>query len=159
MIEYRKASFDDIHLLAELRVAMLCEETEYSEDFRKVLRDNTMEYIHHGLGSNDYLSWVAVQEGVIIAMGGINFFALPPNDWCPSGKTAYLGNMYTLPAFRRQGIAAHLLALLIDEAKDRQCERILLNTTDMGRPLYKKLGFADSPTAMALFPFGIISQV
>ena len=30
---------------------------------------------------------------------------------------------------------------------------VLLNTTDMGKPLYDKFGFASSPTAMALHSF------
>jgi len=44
---------------------------------------------------------------------------------------------------------------IIEEAKLRNCERILLNTTKMGEDLYKKYGFEYSPTAMTYYPFGI----
>ena len=91
-------------------------------------------------------------------MGGESFFTLPPNDWCPSGKTAYISSMYTLPDYRRQGIASRLLTLIIGEAKERLCQRIWLNASDMGRPLYRKFGFADSATAMGMYPFGIMQE-
>ena len=86
-------------------------------------------------------------------MGCISYFTLPPNDWCPSGKTAYVGNLYTTPPFRRNGIAKEIIKLLIDDAKERSCERILLNTSELGEPLYKEIGFDFSPTAMAYYPF------
>ena len=74
-------------------------------------------------------------------MGGISFFNLPPNDWCPDGKTAYIGNMFTLTDYRKQGIATKILSLLVEEAETLGCERILLNPTDMGKPVYGKYGF------------------
>lgn len=156
MMKYRKADLFDVETLTQMRIAMLCDETNYSQEFRGLIQNNTKQYIANGFNDKSFVSWVAVQDDMIVAMSGINFFVLPPNDWCPTGKTAYIGNLYTLPNFRKQGIATHLLALIIDEAKSRNCERILLNTTDMGRVLYEKLGFDLSPTAMALYPFGII---
>lgn len=153
---YRKADFSDIDTLAQMRVAMLCDGTAYSESFKKLIYNNTKQYISNGLMDRSFVSWVAVEDDEIVAMSGVNFFSLPPNDWCPSGKTAYIGNMYTIPAFRKRGLASCLLKLIIEEAKNLGCERILLNATDIGRPLYEKHGFDSSPTAMALYPFGIL---
>ncbi len=155
-MKYRKADVGDSEILAQMRVAMLCEHTNHAEELKALINENTKQYIADGIQANCFVAWVAVQDETIVAMSGINFFTLPPNDWCPSGKTAYIGNIYTLPAFRKQGITSQLLARLIAEAKSRNCERILLNTTDEGRPLYEKQGFTVSPTAMACYPFGII---
>ena len=87
-----------------------------------------------------------------------DFRKLPPNDWCPRGRTAYLGNMFTSRDYRRKGLASQILNLLVQKAKSKKCERILLNTNDMGKELYKKMGFDFSSTAMALYPFGIINE-
>lgn len=152
MIEYRKANIADIENLVQMRMAMLCEGTDLPEKFRVKLHDNTMEYFMNGLLENNFIVWIAVNGGEIVAMSGLTFYILPPNDLCPNGKTAYIGNVYTLPAFRKQGIAAKLIPMLIEEAKQDGCERILLNTTDAGRSLYEKLGFENSPTAMAFYP-------
>jgi GNAT superfamily N-acetyltransferase len=157
-MEYRKAALSDVDDLSRLRVDMIREEDDYPESFLDLLYRNTMQYIESGLADRSYSAWVAEEDGAIIAMGGVTYYALPPNDWCPSGKTAYIGNVYTLPAFRRQGVANRLLTLIINEAKENKCQRILLNTSDMGRPLYEKHGFSGSPTAMAMYPFGIMQE-
>ena len=98
--------------------------------------------------------WLAEQTGEAAGMGGAAVFLLPPNDWCPGGKTAYIGCMYTAPVFRRQGVASRLLEFLLAELKEQGCGHIMLHATDMGRPLYEKFGFEVSPSSMALYPFG-----
>lgn len=42
-------------------------------------------------------------------------------------------NMYTAPAYRRQGIAYTTLGLLVEEAKKKGISQISLEATDMGR--------------------------
>lgn len=49
-----------------------------------------------------------------------------------------------------------LLCSIINEAKEYGCQRILLDTSDMGKHLYEKYDFISSKTAMAYYPFGII---
>ncbi len=155
-MNYRNAVLNDIPKLSELRVYMLNEEKTYSSKFNKLLFDNTEKFLIDGLENQNLDIIVALDNDEIIAMGCANYFCLPPNDWCPSGKTAYIGNMFTCIDYRKRGIATKLLKLLVEKAKDRNCERILLNTSGMGKELYRNIGFDFSPTAMALFPFGII---
>jgi GNAT superfamily N-acetyltransferase len=152
MIEYRKATLLDVPALTQLRVAMLCDGADYDNAFREKLHDNTLQYIRHGFTDKTYVAWVAADNGAIVAMGGISYYLLPPNDWCPEGKTAHIGSMYTLPGFRRQGIASRILCLLVEEAKRNGCERIQLNASEMGRPIYEDYGFEISEGAMAYYP-------
>lgn len=158
-MEYRKADMSDIDALAQMRVAMLCEDMARSEDFKTLISDGTKRYMSNGFSDGSFISWVAEQNGNIIAMCGVTVFPLLPNDWCPDGKTAYIGGMYTVPAFRRQGAARRLLELIVDEAKRRGCERILLHSSDMGKRLYEAYGFKISESTMALYPFGITPAV
>jgi GNAT superfamily N-acetyltransferase len=158
-MDYRKANVYDAGVLAELRLAMLCENANYSDKYKAYILDNTKQYITDEMKDGSFVCWVAIHDNSIIAMGGVTFFCLPPNDWCPTGKTAYIGNMYTIPVFRRQGVAHHLIELIFGEAKERGCERILLNATDIGRHLYEKFGFETWESAMALYPFGIIPEM
>lgn len=154
MINYRRAMINDIGTLTAMRIDMLCEDTEYSEDFIMKLRGNTIKYMEEGFADNSYIAWVAEISGSIVAMGGLTIFALPPNDWCINGKSAYLGNMYTLPEYRKKGIASKLLHTIVEEAKSADIERILLHATDMGRSLYVNYGFEASDTAMAYYTYG-----
>ena len=50
-------------------------------------------------------------------------------------------NMYTAPAYRRQGIAFHTLDLLVKVIRKQGVSQITLEATEMGRPLYEKYGF------------------
>ena len=155
-MNYRNAVLNDIPKLSELRVYMLNDEKTYSNKFNKLLLDNTEQFLIDGFENKNIDIIVALDNHEIIAMGCVNYFCFPPNDWCPSGKTAYIGNMFTCIDYRKRGIATKILNLLVEKAKNRNCERILLNTSEMGKELYKNIGFDFSPTAMAFFPFGII---
>ncbi len=157
-MNYRKATLQDLNSLVHLRADMLREEENYPEEFLDLLVRNTKQYTETGMADGSYSAWLAEEDGAIVAMGGTTYFTLPPNDWCPNGKTAYIGSVYTRPAYRKQGIATQLMSMLIIEAKEQKCQRILLNASDAGKPLYKKLGFADFPAAMALYPFGLKSE-
>ncbi len=153
MILYRKATAEDIDALTRMRADMLSEEAAQDAALEARICENTRRYLDEGLAAGALVFWVAADAQEPVGMGGASFFSLPPNDWCPEGKTAYIGNMYVRPAHRRLGIAARLLSLLLEEAKNRGCERILLHTTERGRPLYEKFGFEPSPTAMACYPY------
>lgn len=155
---FRKALIKDVPCLSQLRVEMLNEENVYTPTFNEVLLNNTREFIVNEIEKKSIFIIVAEEENEIISMGWITYFILPPNDWCPSGKTAYVGNVYTVPRYRKRGIAKEIITRLVDNAKERSCERILLNTSELGENLYKKVGFEFSTTAMAFYPFGIIPQ-
>lgn len=73
-----------------------------------------------------------------------------PTFYNPTGKKAYIMNMYTKPEYRRRGIAFHTLDLLVAEAKSRGITAISLEATDMGKPLYEKLGFIKMNDEMEL---------
>ena len=68
----------------------------------------------------------------------------------PAGKRAHLMNVYTNSQYRRQGIGFQMLNMLIEEAKEKGVTEISLDTTESGRPLYKKCGFVDSDECMVL---------
>ena len=70
---------------------------------------------------------------------------------CPTGKVTYISNMFTYPEYRKHGIATKLFALTVEEAKKQGCIKILLNATDMGRPLYEKFGFKDTANDMVYY--------
>jgi len=58
--------------------------------------------------------------------------------------------MYTKPEYRRRGIAADLLNMVINEAKTRGYKVIRLHTSEFGRSIYEKAGFKISDGYMAL---------
>ena len=151
-MEYRKACENDLEELSAMRVLMLEEEGHNDCDFKKKLYAKTFEYLREGLRDDSVSLWIATDNNETVAMCCLNYFHLPPNELSLSGKSAHLGNMYTIPCYRKNGIAMRLLELAAAEAKTNQCDRIVLVPSNAGKPLYKKFGFQPWFDAMVFFP-------
>lgn len=89
-------------------------------------------------------------NGTFIGAGGVSFYQVVPTYHNPTGKKAYIMNMYTAPEYRRQGIAIYTLDLLVNDAREQSVSQIALEATDMGRPLYEKYGFVKMEDEMEL---------
>lgn len=147
MIEYRKATISDIQYLVQYRKQQLIDEGEiFDNDIDNELSD----YFISSISNKSLISWLAVDDEKIVATSGICFYQLPPTFRNPSGKNAYITNMYTLPEYRRQGICSRLLQFVIDEAKELKYNVIRLHSSDDGKSIYRKAGFNDTDGYMAL---------
>lgn len=153
-IQYRAATPQDIDSLTALRQQMMLEGGKWDADALDRPVHNARAYFHTAFGDGTLTASVAECDGEVVGMGCASFFALPPNDWCPGGQTAYLSGVFVQPGHRGRGIATELLRLLMAAAHARGCERIWLHASDMGRPIYEKAGLTPSDDLMACFPFG-----
>lgn len=68
----------------------------------------------------------------------------------PTGRCAFLMNVYTAPEYWRQGVAARVVRACIEDARARGAGSLLLESTQMGEPLYRSLGFAPAKGYMRL---------
>lgn len=151
MIEYRKANLKDINELVRLRIVFLQEmgnKAISSED--ENLRKALYEYFEEKVLKNEFAAYLALEKDEIIATSGLCFYTLPPSYKNPTGKVAYIMNMYTSSSYRKQGIAKVLFQKIIEEAQLRGYKYISLHATEKGRPLYLKFGFKDLNTEMTL---------
>jgi len=60
------------------------------------------------------------------------------------GDHAYLGDVVTLPAFRRRGHAAAIVRRLLDDALAAGAHDCMLASTAMAHDLYLRFGFTDA---------------
>jgi GNAT superfamily N-acetyltransferase len=58
-----------------------------------------------------------------------------------NGPVAWIGTIWVVPDRRREGIGERLTAAVLDVAEDAGCRTSVLVATEVGRPLYEKLGF------------------
>ena len=149
---FRRATLADIDELVECRLEMRLEREKGKmvigiEEFRS----KNYDYFKQHLPDDSFISWVASDKDKIAAISGLCFYYAPPTFSDPSGTTAYIMNIYTKPQYRRKGIAARLMGYIIQEAKSRGCGKITLHASDMGRPVYEKLGFKDANGDMELY--------
>jgi GNAT superfamily N-acetyltransferase len=146
----RLAGLNDIPTLVKLRKQQLIDEGLPPGSLQMDIARELADYFTSAISDGSFISWVMDNDGEIIATSGVCFYALPPNYSNPSGRTAYITNMYTKPEYRRKGIATELLGMVIDEAKSRGYKVIRLHTSEYGKSIYLKARFTDSDGYMAL---------
>lgn len=61
--------------------------------------------------------------------------------YCFGAVNAHVNAVYVKPEYRRRGLAARLMRLALDWARERGCKRVRLRASDEGRFLYEALGF------------------
>lgn len=105
-------------------------------------------YFESHIPDGSHLALVYSENGADCGCAAACFSQEMPSPDNPTGKCAYLMNIYVRKAFRNQGIAHSLTARLIVLAKARGCGKIYLETTASGRPVYQSLGFRDMPDIM-----------
>ena len=109
-------------------------------------RDRTERYLLEG----DQLTLLALAGDACAGSATLCFLRMLPTSEHPAGLRAHLMNVYTLPAFRRRGIARTLVTALVEEARHRGATEISLDATAAGRPLYRALGFREHGEAMTM---------
>jgi len=148
-IDIRLAALSDISLLLELRIEFLTTANGVNgdEEIHRLQEENE-DFLRKGLADGSFMQWLAFDGAYAVATGSASFYRLPPNKGNPSGHCAYIGNMYTRPAYRRRGVAERILRMALNEAAGRGCGKVNLHATEQGRPLYAKLGFKDAQDGM-----------
>ena len=146
-LEFRKASQRDIYRLAELPIKQLIDEG-YPETTD--IRDDLKRYFTTSLENGSLICWVGEINGEILATAGICFYQLPSTFSNPSGRIAYITNMYTDKTYRKQGVASHLLEKLIEEAKSQNYSSVRLHASIHGKGIYEKAGFVDTDGYMGM---------
>ena len=115
-------------------------------EFDAVLERESREYYAAG----DQTTILAMEQEEVIGCATLCYIRMMPTFSHPTGKRAHLMNVYTRAQYRRQGIAARMVEMLIREARDRGVTEISLDATESGRLLYEKLGFTPSQECMVL---------
>ena len=150
-LNYKKAVLEDIEILTETRITVLRAANQLSDDVEMSdVKEQSYLYYQKALSEDSHVAYLVFDDNEFVGAGGISFFHVMPTFHNPTGKKAYIMNMYTKPEYRRKGIAYKTLDLLVAEAKQRGIDAVSLEATDMGKPLYKKYGFVKMNDEMEL---------
>lgn len=148
---YRRASMEDLGILTDTRIQVLRAANRLGADAdMSRVREASGEYYREALGNGDHVAYLVFDGERFAGAGGVSFFRVMPTYHNPTGRKAYIMNMYTHPDYRRKGIALHTLELLVQEAREAGITHITLEATDMGRPLYETYGFVKMEDEMEL---------
>ncbi|MDO4319225.1 MAG: GNAT family N-acetyltransferase [Bacteroidales bacterium] len=111
----------------------------------------TRQYYRSHIADGSHLALVADIDGEDCACGAACFTDELPSPDNPTGRCAYLMNIYVREPFRNRGIAGQIVRRLIDEALKRDCAKIYLETTSEGKSLYLSSGFVEMPDMMKYY--------
>ena len=116
-MEYRKAELDDINGLIDIRLSYLeADQGKLKEEDVKKLKEYLPEYYEEHLGK-DLISYIAVDEGRIVASTFLVIITRPANPHFITGKTGEVLNVYTAPEYRSMGVASHLIKMMLKDAE------------------------------------------
>ena len=149
--EYKKATIEDIDELVRTRVIVLRAANKLADDVDMTkVEQESYEYYRRTLETGEHIAYLVYDNGTFIGAGGVSFYKVMPTYHNPTGKKAYIMNMYTASEYRRQGIAFHTLDLLVKDVRKQGVSQITLEATEMGRPLYERYGFVKMKDEMEL---------
>ena len=150
-LEYKRATLADLDILVETRAEVLraANRLDASADMTQVERE-TRAYYRSALADGTHTAYLVFDGDLFVGAGGVSYYSVMPTYHNPTGQKAYIMNMYTRPAYRRQGIARRTLDLLVRDAESRGVRAISLEATEMGRPLYEAYGFVPMSSEMEL---------
>lgn len=140
----KKTTILDVETLIAYRILFLKEAQSIpTRELELNLSESLRKYFTKSIEDNSFISWIAEYEGKEIGFSGMVIREQPGNFDIPNGKTGYILNMYTLNAYRNNGIGSLLVQKLIEEAKQRRLDRIELHATNDGEPIYRRFGFTE----------------
>ena len=143
MITYRKAKPADIPDLIDLRLGYMHEtHNDLDESVFDEIAAKSAGYFQEHL-NRDCVVYLAMDGD---KKAGCVFFLLinkPASPLFITGKTGTLMNVFTLPEYRRRGIAKELVSMAIEDGKAWDLSYIELRSTNDGYPLYKSLEFIE----------------
>ena len=147
MITLRQIS--DIETLTDWRAEVI--RNVFGEDPDLTLLETNRQYYLRHIPDETHIAFVASYRGKECGCGAICLSEELPSPDNPSGRCAYLMNIYVREAFRNHGIAHKIVSRLVAEAKERECGKIYLETTADGKPVYSSLGFRDMADMMKYY--------
>lgn len=148
---YKRATESDIDELVNTRIIVLRAANKLSDDIdMSKVKEESYRYYKESLAADEHIAYLVYDNNIFIGAGGVSFYKVMPTYHNSTGRKAYIMNMYTVPEYRRKGIAFKTLDLLVNEVRKRGILQISLEATAAGRPLYEKYGFRQMTDEMEL---------
>ena len=146
MLSFHLATSSDIPTLVQYRIEFLTDYWgEQKEEDVKMFHDRLTGTFTEYYKKDCYICYIAKDGDKVAGIGGMILREQPGNFKNPSGKVGYILNMYTVEAYRRQGISTKILQHLIEDASVRGYKAFELHATPDGEPVYIKNGFHKHP--------------
>jgi GNAT superfamily N-acetyltransferase len=137
----REATAADVEVILHQRRGMFADMGEGDAASLDAMTDATRPILAAALRDGSYRGWLAEVDAHVVAGGGVALLGFQPTPVDLSPHRAWIVNIYTEPAFRRQGLAKLVMRGIIDWCRAEGLTMVRLHASDAGRPLYESMGF------------------
>jgi GNAT superfamily N-acetyltransferase len=143
---FRPITVDDIATVVEFRTRMFRELGWRDEARLLQVEPLFARYLEATLPSGDCSGFVAehIDAGGELRPAGtvvLVWQRVPPTVRNLEGIQAYALGMYVVPELRRRGVAMELMSRTVGCAAERGAALVTLHASDLGLPLYERMGF------------------
>jgi predicted N-acetyltransferase YhbS len=108
---------------------------------RAGLSSSGPETLEFNLASSGSQMFVGCHDGLVVGVAGCACF----------GRTGWLGNVAVEDDFRGQGLGRAISQTAVGWLHQAGAETVLLTATDLGKPIYERLGFADDGVSYGIW--------
>jgi GNAT superfamily N-acetyltransferase len=149
-VSYRFAAITDLELLVRERLRFIRVDETHAQ--YGLIREKCRSFFETGLRDGTCAAVLAEETGRLVGTAVAFSYLSVPSARNPEGRNAYITSVFVEPDCRRRGIASGMVEQIVLWGQRSGCANIMLTATDMGAPLYRKLGFRQTPGAMLYAP-------
>ena len=141
-ITFRTATLADCSVILHHRRSMFRDMGNGTVEQLDRMVEATRPWLQHALRDGSYRGWLAqAPDGSVVAGGGVLISSWPARPEDLNTLRVLIINVYTEPKARRQGLARHLMLLMVQWLKEQGFGSVVLHASDEGQHLYESLGF------------------
>ncbi|MCD7894270.1 MAG: GNAT family N-acetyltransferase [Erysipelotrichaceae bacterium] len=134
MIQYRKATINDLELLVSIRKRDMMMFSSLPLTDEVII--NIRNFYKNKLENHEILTLLGYDKDMLISTATIYYYHILPSCSIPRGLVGQISNVWVDDQYRRQGIATKMLQYLEDYS---DVNMICLNSST--NELYEKLGY------------------
>ena len=143
-IEFRKVGIDYLETLVELRIEFIKDiHPKIETELLKNIYETTLKYFKELFENKAYIGFIGLLNNEVICTAGLLLYNLPPLTNENYRKIGHVLNFYTKPEYRKRGYGLKLMEYIKEIAIEEKINRLILNSTQMGFPIYEKSGFIE----------------
>ncbi|MBY4673882.1 GNAT family N-acetyltransferase [Burkholderia multivorans] len=140
-METRSLHADDLELVCRHREEMF-REAGRSDTVLSTMTGQFRHWLEPRLRDGSYYGFLLLDDGKPVAGIGLMTIEWPPHPSHPmQDKRGYVLNVYVEQPYRGRGLGRELMKLAEEEFARRDLQFAVLHATELGQPLYAKLGW------------------
>ena len=148
----RFAAITDSPLIARHRARMFQDMGYVPAELFDYFRAKSEARLREALACGEYVGWLAIRRSspqTIIGGAGVQLRRVLPHPIGEAGGAITIGdgrhgiilNVFTEPEWRRRGIAALVMNIIIEWSRKQRLDGLILHASDEAHALYERLGF------------------